>query len=171
MSLEEAKQNAIGLLDREYNDLERLFVSLTPDQLERPVFTGEGPGWRVGDLVAHFAFWQTLSARTAEKIASEGKPPDEETRILTFLGVEPGVDARNGESFQEWRERPISEALEHLRACHSRLMAGIRALPPERVVKSDAPEDWYRYFWQPGVNHLRQHRAHIEAALKETQTP
>lgn len=167
MSLEEAKQNAIGLLDREYDDLERLFVSLTPDQLERPVFTGEGPGWRVRDLLAHFAFWQTLSARTAEKIAAEGTLPDEENRILTFLGVEPGVDARNGESFHEWRERPISEALEHLRACHSRLMAAIRALPPERVVKSDAPEDWYRYFWQPGVNHLRQHREHIETALKE----
>ena len=29
----------------------------------------------------------------------------------------------------------------------------------------------YRYFWQPGLNHIRQHRDHIEAALKETATP
>ena len=168
MSLTEAKQAAIGVLERDYHDLQTLFRSLTPEQLERPVFTGEGPGWRVRDLIAHFAFWQTMSARTAEKIAATGELPDEQTGMLTFLGVERGLDARNGENFQAWRERPVHEAQEHLDACHSRLMDAIQALPPERVVKSDASEDWYRYFWQPGVNHLRQHRIHIEAALKET---
>ena len=170
MSRAEAKQAAIGALEREYQDLQTLFRSLTLEQLERPVFTGEGVGWRVRDLIAHFAFWQTMSARTAEKIATTGELPEQETGMFTFLGVEPGLDARNGESFQAWRERPVHEAQEHLDACHSRLMDAIHALPPERVVKSDASEDWYRYFWQPGVNHLRQHRIHIEAALKETET-
>ena len=170
MSLAEAKQAAIGALEREYQDLETFLRSLTPEQLERPVFTGEGPGWRVRDLIAHFAFWQTMSARTAEKIAATGEAPAQETGMFTFLGVEPGLDARNGENFTAWRERPVHEALEHLAACHTRLMDAIGALPPERVVKSGSSEDWYRYFWQPGVNHLRQHRPHIEAALKENQT-
>ena len=170
MSLAEAKQAAVGLLEREYQDLERLLRSVTPEQLERPVFTGEGPGWRVRDLIAHFAFWQSISARVAEKIAAEGVTPEEENRALSFIGITPGADARNDENFQEWRERPIADALRHLLACHTRLMDAIHALPPERVVKSDAPEDWYRYFWMPGVRHLRIHREHIEAALKETAT-
>ena len=83
----------------------------------------------------------------------------------------PGTDARNDANFHEWRDRPVPDALGHLLACHTHLMDAIRVLPPERVVKSDKPEDWYRYFWQPGVNHLRQHRSHIDAALRETATP
>jgi hypothetical protein len=170
VSLAQAKQAAIDLLEREYLGVERLFASLTPEQLERPVFTGEGAGWRVRDLIAHFAYWQTLSARTAEKIAAERATPDEKAGLLAFLGVEPGTDARNDENFREWRERPVAAALEHLHAAHSRLIDAIRVLAPERVVKTEASEDWYRYFWQPGVNHLRQHRPHIEAALKESRT-
>jgi hypothetical protein len=170
MTLADAKEHAIGLLEREYQGLERLFASLTPEQLERPVFTGEGPGWRVRDLIAHFAYWQTLSARTAEKIAADGVVPDEKAGMFVFLGIESTTDAVNDESFREWRARTIADASARLLAAHSRLMDAIRALPPERVVKSDAPEDWYRYFWQPGLNHLRQHRAHLEAALKESAT-
>ena len=111
-----------------------------------------------------------MSARTAEKIAATGELPVEETGIFTYLGVERGLDARNGENFEAWRERPVNEAQAHLDACHTRLRDAIGTLPPERVVKSEASEDWYRYFWQPGVNHLRQHRIHIETALKETGT-
>jgi len=170
MSLAEAKQAAIGALEREYHDLETFLRSLTPEQLERPVFTGEGAGWRVRDLIAHFAFWQATSAGIAEKIAAKGVMPDDETRWFELRGATSTTAERNDELFQEWRDRPVAEAQQHLLACHSRLMDAIDALPPERVVKSDAPEDWYRYFWQPGVNHLRQHRAHIEAVLKESAT-
>jgi mycothiol maleylpyruvate isomerase-like protein len=169
VSLADAKRAAIELLEAEYRDMETRFRSLTPGQLERPVFTGEGTGWRVRDLIAHFAFWQTISARTAEKIAAEGTTP-EDGKVLTFLGITPGLDARNDENFVAWRDRPIADALEHLHACHARLIRAIGALPADRVVKSEAAEDWYRYFWQPGVNHLRQHRVHIDAALKETAT-
>lgn len=164
MTTEAAKLAAIGLLEREYQTIETLLRSLSDEQLGRRVFTGEGQGWRVRDLIPHFASWQTLSARVAEKIA-QGVVPDAEQRILAFLGIAAGVDAANDESFREWRERPVAEGLAHLRACHVRLMGAIRALPPERIVKSEAAEDWYRYFWQPGVNHLRQHRPHIDAAL------
>lgn len=166
---ESAKRAAIELLDREYESMEALFRSLTPAQLEMPVFTGEGAGWRVRDLIAHFAFWQTISARIAERIRTGVLPEDGQT-MLTFVGEDPGTDARNAENFAAWRERPVADALAHLRAAHARLIEGLRALPPERVVKSDAPEDWHRYFWQPGVNHLRQHRPHIDAALKEGMT-
>ncbi len=163
---EAAKRAALELLDREYEAIESLFRSLSPEQLETPVFTGEGAGWRVRDLIAHFAYWQTIAARIAEKIATGVLPGDSDT-MLTFVGEPPGADARNAENFEAWRGRPVADAIAHLRAAHARLIAGLRALPPERVVKSDAPEDWYRYFWQPGLNHLRQHRPHIDAALKE----
>ena len=170
MSLAAAKAQALDLLEREYRVLEQLIASLTPEQLELPVFTGEGQGWRVRDLIAHFADWQSLSARTAEKIAADGVAPDEKAGMLAFLGVEPLTDARNEETFRQWRGRPVADACTHLLACHRRLMDAVRALPPERIVKSDAPEDWYRYFWMPGLRHLRIHREHIEAAVKESAT-
>ena len=169
MTTEEAKRAAASLLEREYQSMAALFASLSEAQLERPVFTGEGVGWRIRDLIPHFAFWQTISARVAEEIA-QGRVPTDERGTFAFLGIESTTDASNADSHREWRDRPAPEALRHLLACHVRLMEAVQALPAERIVKSEAPEDWYRYFWQPGVNHLRQHRLHIEAALKETAT-
>jgi hypothetical protein len=166
---EEAKRAALELLDREYESMAQLFRSLGAADLDRPVFAGEGPGWRVRDLVAHFAYWQTISARIAERVA-QGSVPEDGQGMLAFLGEPPGSDARNDENFRAWRERSVGDALAHFGASHARLMAGLRALPPERIVKSDAPEDWHRYFWQPGLNHLRQHRPHIESSLKEGTT-
>ena len=169
MTTEEAKRAAVSLLETEYQSLADLFLSLSPEQLERPVFTGEGAAWRIRDLIPHFAFWQTMSARVAEEIAG-GRVPTDERGMFAFLGIESTADASNAESHAEWRDRPTPEALRHLLACHVRLMEALQALPPERIAKSEAPEDWYRYFWMPGLQHLRIHRAHIEAALKESPT-
>ena len=161
---------AIELIRAAHRETDALFRSLDPAQLERPVFTGEGPGWRVRDLIAHYALWQTLAARSAEKMAREPLPGADE-RIRRYLGIPQELDEMNDGSFQAWRDRSVEDALVALRAENDRLVAAIEALPADRVLTGDGPEDFHRYFWQPGVNHLRQHREHIDNALREATHP
>ena len=169
MTTDGAKQQAIGGLERGYHDIEAKLLDLSAADLERPVFTGEGTGWRVRDIVPHLARWNRMATDAARKIAAGAEPPPEaEMRLRTFVGISDELDTVNDKQFHAWRERPVDEAFTELNRAHSELMDALRALPAERVVKPDGEP--YRYFWQPGLNHLRQHWEHIEAALKETAT-
>lgn len=165
----EGKPAAIDLIRSAYREIASLFGSLTDEQLDRPIFTGEGAGWRVRDLIAHYAYWQTLAARCAEKMAT-GPLPVPEERIRLYLGIPEELDEMNDANFMAWRERGTDEALAELAAANARLIAAIDALPADAVTTGDGPEDFHRYFWQPGVNHLRQHREHIDAALRGART-
>jgi hypothetical protein len=160
------KRAAIELIRTSYLEADALFRSLDPADLERPVFTGEGSGWRVRDLIAHYAYWQTLAARSAERMATDRMPGPEE-RLRQYLDIPEELDGMNDGNFRAWRERSVPDALAALRSANDRLVAALEALPPDRVVTGSAPEDFHRHFWQPGVNHLRQHREHIDSALKE----
>ena len=161
---------AIGQLEQVFHELEKWLAALPPAAFELPVFTGEGDGWRVRDVLPHWASWQRLAARVAERIASGVEPPPEpELRLRTFLGLGQSVDELNAETFERWRRRPVAELFTELKAAHVALMEALRTLPHERLVKANG--ELYRYFWQPGLNHLQQHRAHIEQALKEKSTP
>jgi hypothetical protein len=55
-----------------------------------------------------------------------------------------------------------------MRAAHDELRAALADLAPELMLFPDAATDGMRrYLWQPAVNHIRQHRPHLESALKE----
>ena len=166
---EDRKRAAIELIRTSYLEADALFRSLDPADLERPVFTGEGSGWRVRDLIAHYAYWQTLSARAAEKMAT-GVMPGPNERMRHYLGIPQELDEMNDGNFRSWRDRDVAEALDELRTANDRLTSAMAALPPDRVLTGDGPEDFHPAFWQPGVNHLRQHREHIDSALKETSS-
>jgi hypothetical protein len=163
---EDRKRAAIELIRTSYLEADALFRSLDPADLERPVFTGEGSRWRVRDLIAHYAYWQTIAARCAEKMANDRMPAADE-RMRAYLDIPEELDEMNDANFQAWRARSAAEGLAHLRAANRRLVAAMEALPPDRLISGDGPEDFHRYLWQPGLNHLRQHREHIDAALKE----
>jgi len=163
---EERKRAAIELIRRAHREADALFRSLDAAELERSVFTGEGPGWRIRDLIAHYAYWQTLAARAGEKMAT-GDMPGPDQRMRHYLGISEELDEMNDGSFRTWRGRGVDEALAELRIANDRLVAAMEALPAERVLTGDDPEDFHPAFWQPGVNHLRQHREHIDTALKE----
>lgn len=163
---EDRKRAAVELLRTAYLEADALFRSLTADELERPVFTGEGPGWRVRDLIAHYAYWQTIAARCAEKMAAE-RMPEADERMRVYLGIPEELDEMNDINYQAWRARGTADALAHLRAANERLVAAVEALPADRILTGDGPEDIHRYLWQPGLNHFRQHREHIDNALRE----
>src|SRR5918995_1728464 len=83
---EDRKRAAIELVRTSYLEADALFRSLDPADLERPVFTGEGPGWRVRDIIAHYAYWQTFAARSAERMATDRMPGPEE-RLRQYLDI------------------------------------------------------------------------------------
>lgn len=170
MTADDDKTKAIGLLEREWHAFDAWLRSLGERQLDRPVF-GEGPGWRVRDMITHMAWWQELAARVAEKIATEGGAPDERGS-RPFLGIETPLDELNAETFETWRRRPMADRWDRWLAAHSRMMDAFRALPPDQLLQAEGGmEGLKRYFAVPGLIHLRLHRENIEAALKETDTP
>jgi len=166
IAAERSKKAALDELERAYQEEIARLDALTPTDLERPVWTGEGDGWRIRDLIPHYARWQRISALAARRIASGVEPPPEKEFLLRpFLGIDLSVDELNGEWHGTWRDRPVADCRAEFDAAHRELMAALADLPAARVVKSDG--QLFRYFWQPGINHLRQHREHIDIALKE----
>jgi hypothetical protein len=167
---DEEKQQAIGLLEREWHALDTWLRSLDDRRLDRPVFS-EGPGWRVRDMPTHMAWWQELAGRVAEKIAKEGGAPDDRGS-RPFVGIETPLDELNSQTFETWRARPMADRWDRWLAAHSRMMDAFQALSPDQLLQAEGGmEGLRRYFAVPGLIHLRMHRENIEAALKETDTP
>ena len=162
------KADAMKLMERGWQDLDSRFAGLSERDLEREVFTGEGSGWRLRDLMPHFAFWWRLAARGARRAAEIGAAPDKNTTLRAFVGVDSHWDTLNAENFARWRERPVAEQLAELRAARDDLRAALTQLPAPLLLTDGADTDGIRgYVWQPAVNHLRQHAEHIDAALAE----
>jgi hypothetical protein len=161
-----AKDSALALMESGWRDLEARFVALDEHELDRPVFAGEGEGWRLRDLMPHFAFWWRLAARAARRAAEIGAAPDQNTTLRAFLGVDTHFDTLNAENFAKWRERTVAEQLAELRSAREDLRSALAQLPADLLTTGDAETDGVRrYIWQPAVNHLRQHAEHIGAAL------
>jgi hypothetical protein len=169
VTAENGKQIVLGKFEHQYHEIEGKLLALSPAQLERSVWTDEGEGWRVRDLVSHLARWNRIGAAAAQLIAAGKEPlPEDEMRLRAFTGIADDVDAINEQQFKAWRDRPVAEAFAELDRAHSAFMDALRALPPSRFVKADGEP--FRYFWTPGAGHLQLHWEHIEAALKETST-
>lgn len=167
------KSDAMALMETGWRDLDARFAAFDEHELDLPVFAGEGEGWRLRDLMPHFAFWWRLAARAARRAAGIGSAPDQNTTLRAFLGVDTHFDTLNAENFARWRERPVADQLAELRSARDDLRAALAQLPADLLLTDDAETDQIRrYVWQPAVNHLRQHAGHIDAALaKKGATP
>ena len=160
-----AKQAAIEVLDREWRELDALFRGLTPAELERSMYTEDGPGWRVRDLIPHLATWQDRGARAARKVASEGITPKPDDRVRTFLGLTDTVDEMNDVTFRAWRERSVTDLLAEFSSKHDELMRALGALEPGQLMNGETVEDVFTAFRVPGLVHLRKHRGELATAL------
>jgi hypothetical protein len=164
----EAKAEAMALMERGWHDLDARFAALDEHDLDRPVFAGEGSGWRLRDLMPHFAFWWRLAARGARRAKEIGAAPDQNTTLRAFVGVDTHFDTLNAENFARWRERPVAEQLAELRSARDDLRSALAELSGDLFTVDDAETDGIkRYIWQPAVNHLRQHAEHIDSALSK----
>ena len=160
------KAEALTILEEAWRDLDARFASLSEADLGREVFAGEGPGWRLRDLMPHFAFWWRLAARGARRATETGAAPDKNTTLRAFVGVDTHWDTLNAENFARWRERDPAAQLAELRSARDDLRAALAELPAPLLLADSAETDGMRtYIWQPALNHLRQHTEHITAAL------
>jgi hypothetical protein len=162
-----AKENALTEFDREFDSLRSMFRTLQPDALETPVFTGEGDGWHVRDLIPHIAVWQGRAALAARKLAAEHRRPAPDERVRTILGIDETADALNAATFEQWRHRNVREQLTELGKVHQEMMDALNALAPDQLMNGEGMDSVFVCFRVPGLEHLRIHRAHIEAALKK----
>lgn len=161
-----AKAEAVALLESAWRDLDARFSALSEGDLDREVFAGEGSGWRLRDLMPHFAFWWRLAARGARRATEIGAAPDKNTTLRAFVGVDTHFDTLNAENFARWRERPVAEQLAELRSARDDLREALAQLPSQLFLIDTGETDGIRgYIWQPALNHLRQHAEHITAAL------
>lgn len=160
------KAEAVVLLESAWRELDARFAALSEADLEREVFAGEGSGWRLRDLMPHFAFWWRLAARGARRATEIGSAPDKNTTLRAFVGVDTHFDTLNAENFARWRERPVAEQLAELRSARDDLREALAQLPSQLFLIDTGETDGIRgYIWQPALNHLRQHAEHITAAL------
>lgn len=160
------KAEAVALLESAWRELDARFWALSQADLDREVFAGEGSGWRLRDLMPHFAFWWRLAARGARRATEIGSAPDKNTTLRAFVGVDTHFDTLNAENFARWRERPVAEQLAELRSARDDLREALAELPSQLFLIDTGETDGIRgYIWQPALNHLRQHAEHITAAL------
>jgi mycothiol maleylpyruvate isomerase-like protein len=160
-----AKQRALAELDREWRELDAIFRRLTPAELERPMYTEDGSGWRIRDLIPHIATWQGRAALAARKVATDGVALQPDERVRTFIGLTDSVDDMNDVTFREWRQRSVADLLAEFRAKHDELIGGLAALAPEQIMTGEGVDDLFTAFRVPGLVHLRKHRAELESAL------
>ncbi|HEY3218754.1 MAG TPA: maleylpyruvate isomerase N-terminal domain-containing protein [Candidatus Limnocylindria bacterium] len=167
-----AKRAALDVLDREWRELDALFRGLTPADLERPMYTEDGPGWRIRDLIPHLATWQDRAARAARKVVAEGITMKPDDRVRTFLGLTDTVDDMNDVTFRTWRERSVADLLGEFRLKHDELMRALGALAPQQLMNGETVDDVFTAFRVPGLVHLRKHQGELATALaKEGAAP
>src|SRR5207247_10073912 len=103
------QEEALALFDSEYAQAIARLRGLSREDLGRPVF-GEGAGWRIRDLIAHWAMWQRLAANAAEKIAADTPWPAEGSNLRSFNGVAASLDELNAERQPELNGPPRGQS-------------------------------------------------------------
>ena len=165
--MNERKRSAIGVVEREYHFLEDRLDAAPDAAFDSAVFAGEGEAWRLRDLIAHLAYWQQLATRAAERMARESVRPGPDERLRTFVGETRGIDELNAAAVTAARGRTVAEVRDELRRAHSRFVEAMREVPEDLLMTGDGPEEFVSVLLVPAVRHLRTHRDHIDAALKE----
>jgi hypothetical protein len=162
------KARLLELMQSEFAALEAVLGRLDAAQLTQPGVYGE---LSVKDVLAHLAAWQGIEIGWL-RASARGEPV-----VRYARGYEVGeanaaavTDQLNAHFFAQYKETPLGEVLDDLRATHSSLMDAVTELSDEEL------RDPHRFAWWDGepiwtsiagnsYEHVREHRALIEQWL------
>lgn len=113
------RQELLQRIEASRSDLDRLVLSLTPDQFQLAI---DG-GWTVKDHVAHVACWEEeLLAIFA------GIPRHESLGVLDDSPILTDTDAINGILRARWSQATSAAVVEHFEATHQRVRSLLDSL-------------------------------------------
>ena len=149
-------------IEREWKELWRVVVRLTPEQMTTP----DTGGWSPKDNLAHLAEWMNalmgyhMDRRPAHEVMSL---PPELTCAWDFDVTNPALFERN-------RNRSVEDIIAEIKRTYSALTLKLRSLPFEALIQprhADDPERRPLLNWILGdtTEHFAEHRATIEKLL------
>jgi hypothetical protein len=112
-------------IDAAWRDFEESYTGLSEAQLLTPGVTGR---WSVRDIIAHVTWWEEEALEHLPLIREGGRPP----RYSVKYG---GIDAFNALMTERRRHLSLAEVLRQHDTVHARLIAYVRAAPPELVAR------------------------------------
>ena len=148
-------------IEREWQRLNEVLRSLTPEQVERPAFDPEfgGARWTVKDLLVHIAAWKRNTIRVIEMVRTDPSSVPDAGTPDEILEID--FEAFNREQQERWASCSLEDALAEHRAAHEELVAALREIP-----LADIPEPTSRNIWPyPAIWHTKMHRVDISDAL------
>jgi hypothetical protein len=138
-----AHEAIIEKIEKYYSDIIRLYRSVP---VTKVVGHSLPNGWSVKDTLAHIAAWEWRCAALLEA--------SHDTDGL--LQANPDVAALNAEFYEERKEWSWEEVEYDFRTAHQTLLAAIRRLPEERIVKAAVQETIASETWEHYTEHLQE---------------
>ena len=156
------KEELLSALEREWNALMAVVDRLSPEQMMSP----DAGGWSPKDNLAHLGEWMNvLMGYHMDK-----RPSHEVLGMTPELTKGWDMEVINPVLFERHKDRPFAEVLSELKQIYGKLLARLRDMPFEDLLKprhADDPEKRPLLLWVLGDSseHFEEHRQTIEKML------
>lgn len=117
------------LMERGWEDLQAYINTLTEEQLTQPT---DAAGWTVKDHLIHLAVWEDGMIALLDH-----KPRYERMGVPKEVWNSDDVDVINDVIYQKHKDTPLAEVQATFQQVHDRLMAKIRTLTTEDILRPD----------------------------------
>jgi hypothetical protein len=149
-------------IEREWKALMGVVGRLTPAQMNTP----DSGGWSPKDNLAHLAEWINVLMG----YHMDQRPPHEVLGVAPEVTADWDMDVINPVLFERNRKRPADEVQNQLRRVYAELIAKLRAMPFDELMKprrADDPEHrpLLDSVFANTTEHFAEHRATIEKIL------
>ena len=124
------KQDLIQRIREERDRLRTLFGNLAEKDMLIPVEEG---GWSVKDLIAHIVIWEKRMVEWLD-VVERGKVPQQLPPGMTW----DDLDRWNEQTFEENRERELTEVLADFTHFAKEVVRAVEAIPEELLMPADS---------------------------------
>jgi hypothetical protein len=162
-NLSDSTASLLDAIDQEWSALMQVVDQLTSSQMITP---DEG-GWSPKDNLAHLTEWMKILLG----YHMDRRPAHEVLGVAPEVTRDWDMDVMNKILFERNQARPFGEVLDELKRVYSEVVARLKAVPFEELMKPrhvDDPEQQPLLNWVLGntSGHFAEHRVNIEKLLK-----